>query len=75
MLSQEEKEEEELLKLAKSEKLREDFRKLSNLNKQVDVDQYIKFLTAYSKIFGDRRLQKYTGMKFRRFKQAKKFLL
>jgi hypothetical protein len=41
MLSQEEKE--ELLKLAKSEKLREDFRKLSNLNKQVDVDQYILF--------------------------------
>jgi hypothetical protein len=72
MLSQEE---EELLKLAKSEKLREDFRKLSNLNKQVDVDQYIKFLTAYSRLFDSKKLKEYIGRKTKGLEKANKFLL
>ena len=72
MLSREEKK--ELLDLAKSSQLRNDFRRLSQFNKRISLSDYLNFITVSSKIFESERLEKYRDLRFEKLSRARKFI-
>lgn len=72
MLTEEEKR--ELLEMARSEKIREEFRKLAvkvypMKGGEIDLDWYLKFLTTFSNLFNNQRYPK------KRLPDSGKFLL